>query len=89
MTETNPNILEETKVGFFILAGALLVVFGGNYQFTASITMGLGIIGGLMWLLVAIWIQKDANRVSEILKQRGIELNQKKEEKKKKYSFYL
>lgn len=62
-----------------ILAGALLVVFRGNYQFTASITMGLGIIGGLMWLLAAIWIQKDANRVSEILKQRGIELNQKKE----------
>lgn len=33
-----------------ILAGSLLVVFGGNYQITALITMGLGIFGGLMWL---------------------------------------
>ncbi len=60
-----------------ILAGALLFIFGGNYQITASITMSLGIIGGLLWLLATIWVKKDVERISEILKQRGIELTQK------------
>lgn len=57
----------------------MLVVFGGNYQITASITMGLGIIGGLMWFLAAKWIQIDANRIFAVLKQRGMELNQRNE----------
>ncbi|MFX0010392.1 MAG: hypothetical protein ACFE9R_08770, partial [Candidatus Hermodarchaeota archaeon] len=59
-----------------ILAGILLFYFTGNYQITATITMSLGIIGGLMWLLAAIWIQKDVQRISAILKQRGLELSQ-------------
>jgi MFS family permease len=58
-----------------ILAGGLLVLFGGNYQITAGITMGLGIIGGLMWLIAAVWIKKDVSRISEILKERGIQLS--------------
>ena len=41
--------------------------------------MGLGIIGGLMWFLAAKWIQKDANRFFAVLKQRGMELNQRNE----------
>ena len=59
-----------------ILAGALLFYFTGNYQITAVITMSLGIIGGLMWLLATIWIRKDVQRISVILKQRGLELSQ-------------
>lgn len=77
ITSTNQFLETIGQGSGTILAGALLVVFEGNYQITASITMGLGIIGGLMWLLAAIWVQKDANRISEILKQRGMELNQK------------
>ena len=59
-----------------ILAGVLLFYFAGNYQITATITMCLGIIGGLMWLLATIWIHKDVQRISTILKQRGLELSQ-------------
>ena len=60
-----------------ILAGFLLVIFSNNYQITVIITMSLGIIGALMWLLAVIWINKDVNRISEILKERGMELNGK------------
>jgi predicted MFS family arabinose efflux permease len=60
-----------------ILAGLLLYLFGGNYQITALITMSLGIIGGLMWLLATIWVKKDVERISTILKQRARELSHK------------
>jgi hypothetical protein len=59
-----------------IIAGTVLLAFNGNYQLTAGVTLGIGIIGGAMWLLSIIWINKDVNRVSNILKQRGIELNE-------------
>ena len=39
--------------------------------------MGLGIIGGMLWLLATRWINKDVNRISEILKKRSIELSEK------------
>ena len=58
-----------------IIAGTVLTAFNSNYQITAVVTLAIGIIGGALWLLSAIWINKDVNRVSEILKQRGIELN--------------
>ncbi|MFW9936528.1 MAG: MFS transporter [Candidatus Thorarchaeota archaeon] len=57
-----------------ILAGFLLAFFDGNYQVTVLLTMSIGIIGGFLWLFAAIWINKDVERISEILKQRGIEL---------------
>ncbi len=57
-----------------IIAGTVLVLFSNNYQLTVGITMGIGIIGGLLWLLAARWINKDVNRISEILKERSIEL---------------
>jgi len=60
-----------------IIAGSLLLFFNQNYQITVSITMGIGIIGGLLWLLSSIWVNKDVNRISEILKKRGIELSRK------------
>ena len=37
--------------------------------------MGIGIIGGMLWLLATFWINKDVNRISEILKLRSIELD--------------
>jgi len=57
-----------------ILAGILLAIFSGNYQLTVGITMGIGIIGGMLWLLATQWINKDVDRISEILKQRSVEL---------------
>lgn len=57
-----------------ILAGILLTTFNQNYQITITITMSLGIIGALMWLLALFWIEKDVSRVSSILKKRSIEL---------------
>jgi len=59
-----------------IIAGSVLLAFNGNYQLTAGVTLVIGIIGGAMWLLSIIWINNDVNRVSNILKQRGIELNE-------------
>jgi MFS family permease len=57
-----------------IIAGFLLAFFVGNYQITVLLTMSIGIIGGFLWLLAAIWINKDVERISIILKQRGLEL---------------
>jgi len=57
-----------------IIAGTILALFSNNYQLTVSITMGIGIIGGLLWVLATRWINKDVNRISEILKERSIEL---------------
>ncbi|MFX1454851.1 MAG: MFS transporter [Promethearchaeota archaeon] len=58
-----------------IIAGYLLVILGQDYQFTVFITMILGIIGGLLWLLSTFWINKDVNRISSILRERNIELS--------------
>ena len=43
--------------------------------------MSIGIFGALMWFLATIWIEKDVNRVSSILRQRGEELNGKQNNK--------
>ncbi len=58
-----------------IIAGFLLASFNQNYQITVSITMSIGIIGGLLWLVATRWVNKDVERISNILKQRGIELS--------------
>ena len=60
-----------------IIAGILLITYSQNFQLTILITMILGIIGGLLWLLSTIWINKDVNRISLILKEREIELRDK------------
>ncbi len=60
-----------------IIAGAVLVLFGQNFQITVLIIMIFGIIGGLLWLLATIWINKDVNRISIILKEREKELSKK------------
>jgi len=58
-----------------IMAGAILALFSNNYQLTVGITMGLGIIGGMLWLSATRWINKDVERISEILKERSVELS--------------
>ncbi len=58
-----------------IIAGTILVLFYNNYQLTVGVTMGIGIIGGMLWLLATRWINKDVNRISEILKKRSVELD--------------
>ena len=58
-----------------IIAGFILMAFNQNFQLTVLITMILGIIGGLLWLLATIWVNKDVNRISAILKQREKELS--------------
>jgi len=57
-----------------IIAGTVLALFSHNYQLTVSITMSIGIIGGMLWLLATRWVNKDVERISLILKQRGIEM---------------
>jgi len=64
-----------------IIAGFLLGSFNQNYQITVSITMSIGIIGGLLWLLASKWVNKDVERISNILKQRGIELRKNNKDK--------
>ncbi|MEJ2250008.1 MAG: MFS transporter [Candidatus Lokiarchaeota archaeon] len=61
-----------------IIAGGLLLILNGNYQSTVFITMSLGAIGALMWFATIFFIEKDINRVSSILKERGAELLAKK-----------
>ena len=58
-----------------IIAGFLLIYFNESYQVTVTITMSIGIIGGILWLLATKWINKDVDRISGILKKRGIELS--------------
>ncbi len=57
-----------------IMAGFLLIYFNQNYQITVTIAMAIGIIGGALWLLATRWINKDVDRISKILKERGVEL---------------
>jgi len=64
-----------------IIAGFLLIYFNQNYQITVTITMGIGIIGGVLWLIAAKWINKDIDRISGIMKERGIELSKKNTER--------
>ncbi|TXT58180.1 MAG: putative 3-hydroxyphenylpropionic transporter MhpT [Promethearchaeota archaeon] len=61
-----------------IVAGGLLMLFGGNYQITVLITMTIGIIGALLWFFAVFFLEKDINRVSSILEERGAELLAKK-----------
>jgi len=58
-----------------IIAGTVLTLFSNNYQLTVGLTMGIGIIGGLLWLLATRWINKDVKRISDILKERSVELS--------------
>jgi MFS family permease len=58
-----------------IIAGTVLALFNNNYQLTVGIILGLGIIGGMLWLLASFWINQDVNRISAILKERSIELS--------------
>ena len=57
-----------------IVAGLLLTTLNNNYQITAIITMSIGMIGALFWLIGAKFIKKDIKRISDILKIRAIEL---------------
>jgi len=57
-----------------VVAGGLLMVLNGNYQSTVFITMSLGVIGALLWFATIFFIDKDINRISSILKERGVEL---------------
>ncbi len=65
-----------------IIAGFLLIYFNQNYQITVTLTMGIGIFGGVLWFLATKWINKDVERISKLLKERGIELSTKNKESK-------
>ena len=60
-----------------IIAGILLNLLNNNYQVTAIITMSLGMIGALFWLIGAKYIKSDVHRISTILKLRATELESK------------
>lgn len=59
-----------------ILGGFLLVLLDMNYQKTVNLTMSIGAIGAVCWVLGLIWVRKDVARVSNILKDRAEEMNQ-------------
>ena len=60
-----------------ILAGVLLAFFNNNYQITVVLTMIIGIIGVFLWIVSIKWIEEDTIRISNILKDRKDELNNK------------
>ena len=60
-----------------IIAGYILMIFNQNYQLTVFITTIFGIMGGLLWLIATIWVNKDVDRISSILKEREAELIEK------------
>jgi MFS family permease len=71
-----------------IIAGILLELYNQNYQITVVISMIIGIIGTLFWLLGIIWVNKDIEAISLILDQRAgelIEYNRLKLIEKKKF----
>ena len=68
--------LARNSIGM-IISGALLVFFNRNYQITVLVLVLIGMLGGAMWLLNLAWIDKNVARVSEILKERAAEMEQK------------
>jgi len=60
-----------------ILAGILLSLFNQNYQITVTLTMSLGILGALFWVIAIRWIEEDSNRISIILQKRKDQLKEK------------
>ena len=59
-----------------ILAGLFLTSFNQNYQLSVLILMSIGILGALCWLFAGFWIKKDIQRISEILKERAVEISE-------------
>lgn len=57
-----------------IIAGMILESYNRNYQITVLISMIIGIIGVLFWLLAIKWIDKDIETISSILNQRAEEM---------------
>lgn len=52
----------------------ILESYNRNYQITVLISMIIGIIGVLFWLLAIKWIDKDIETISSILNQRAEEM---------------
>ena len=59
-----------------LVAGFILANYNQNYQLTVLISVSIGMIGCLAWLLAAKSINKDVNRVSSILKERAREVKE-------------
>jgi len=52
----------------------ILESYNRNYQITVLISMIIGIIGVLFWLLAIKWIDKDIEKIYSILNQRAEEM---------------
>ncbi len=52
----------------------ILESYNRNYQITVVISMIIGIIGVLFWLLAIKWIDKDIEKIYSILNQRAEEM---------------
>nr|MDO8118643.1 hypothetical protein [Candidatus Sigynarchaeota archaeon] len=61
-----------------ILSGFLLAAFNGNYQLTVAVLTVIGACGALLWLGGYKLIDKDLERISNILAQRAIDMNASK-----------
>jgi len=57
-----------------MIAGMILELYNKNYQITVLISMIIGIIGVLFWLLAIKWINKDIETISSILNLRAEEM---------------
>ncbi|MFW9821071.1 MAG: MFS transporter [Candidatus Thorarchaeota archaeon] len=59
------------------IAGFLLINFNQNYQLTVFVSVLIGMIGCMAWLFGARSINKDVQKISEILDSRAKELKEK------------
>jgi MFS family permease len=60
-----------------LLAGALLVWTTNNFQFTAIVCVLIGLPGTIIWLIAHRTINRDVEKVEEILETRAKELREK------------
>ncbi|MFW9785320.1 MAG: hypothetical protein ACFFFB_23775, partial [Candidatus Heimdallarchaeota archaeon] len=60
-----------------MLAGFLLINFNQNYQLTVLVSVIIGMMGAMVWFFGARSINKDIQRISAILNERALELEER------------
>lgn len=60
-----------------MLAGFLLINFNQNYQLTVLVSVIIGMMGAMAWFFGARSINKDIQRISAILNERALELEER------------
>ncbi|MFX1325719.1 MAG: MFS transporter [Promethearchaeota archaeon] len=60
-----------------MVAGFLLINFNQNYQLTVLVSVVIGMMGAMAWFFGARSINKDIQRISAILNERALELEER------------